>query len=88
MLQLKNADLSVAILDPANPADQKHLGTRYCWGGYIWQVTDATAGPLLAGAEWPVKNPIPFIKNISAWYIINSHLKRIRLAKKTLYFIY
>ena len=60
MLQLKNADLSVAILDPANPADQKHLGTRYCWGGYIWQVTDATAGPLLAGAEWPVKNPIPF----------------------------
>lgn len=60
MLRLANATLEVDLLDPADPADRAHLGLRFCWGGYIWQVRDPKAGPLLAGPEWPLKNPIPF----------------------------
>jgi len=60
MLRLANADLSVDLLDPADTADQARQGIRYCWGGYIWQVTDAHSGPLLAGAEWPKPDPLPF----------------------------
>ena len=46
MLVLENATLKVALLDPA--ADQELLSTRYCCGGYIFQVDDKAAGPLLA----------------------------------------
>jgi hypothetical protein len=60
MLSLANRSLSVALLDPEDPADQRRQGTRYCWGGYIWQVTDPAAGPLLAGPEWPDPNPTAF----------------------------
>ncbi len=60
MLTLSNVDLSVALIDPANPAERDLLGTRFCWGGYIWQVEDSQVGPLLAGPEWPKPDPIPF----------------------------
>ncbi len=60
MLSLRNAALEVDLLDPADPVDRRRLGTRYCWGGYIWQVSDPTIGPLLAGPEWPVDKPTPF----------------------------
>lgn len=60
MLTLKNSALDAALLDPADAVDRARLGTRYCWGGYVWQVTDPAAGPLLAGPEWPEAEPIPF----------------------------
>jgi len=60
MLALANGVLRVELLDPADPRDRAHLGLRYCWGGYIWQVNDVAAGPLVAGPEWPEKNPSPF----------------------------
>src|SRR5690606_13634653 len=60
MLALANTTLRVEVLDPSADADRMHLGPRFCWGGYVWQVHDAIAGPLLAGPEWPVKQPLPF----------------------------
>lgn len=60
MLTLANDSLSVELLDPADPADRLRQGTRYCWGGYVWQVHDRAAGPLLAGPEWPHDRPTPF----------------------------
>jgi hypothetical protein len=55
MHQLENAELSVAVLDPATDLDR--CGSRYCVGGYIYQVTDAHKGELLSGPEYP--NPRP-----------------------------
>ncbi|MBP6508489.1 MAG: hypothetical protein KA257_13065 [Opitutaceae bacterium] len=60
MLTLAHDALTVTLLDPGAAADRPRLGTRYCWGGYIWQVTDAQAGPLVTGPEWPETNPLPF----------------------------
>jgi len=60
MLTLSLNSLAVDILNPADARDRGRMGTRYCWGGYIWQVTDEHAGPLLAGAEWPDPAPLPF----------------------------
>jgi hypothetical protein len=60
MLTLSNADLHVSLLDPHDPIDRQRVGTRYAWGGYIWQVEDAVAGPLLAGPEWPASEPDPY----------------------------
>ncbi len=57
MLTLANAELTVDLIDPA--AEQARLGPRYCWGGYIWQVTDRSIGTLLTGPEWPEVNPLP-----------------------------
>lgn len=59
MLTLANDSLRVELIDPADAADRTRLGTRYCWGGYVWQVHDS-AGPLLAGPEWPVDRPTAF----------------------------
>jgi hypothetical protein len=47
MLTLANDSLTVSILDP--DADQHSFGTRYCTGGYIFQITDAKVGDLLSG---------------------------------------
>ena len=58
MLTLQNRDLRIDILDPVR--DAARLGPRFCWGGYIWQVHDATAGPLLTGPEWPEPAPSAF----------------------------
>ena len=51
MLTLKNESLSVSVLDPV--ADSGRLGTRYCTGGFIFQIEDAARGILLSGPTFP-----------------------------------
>ncbi|MEM7030518.1 MAG: hypothetical protein AAF629_13190, partial [Chloroflexota bacterium] len=51
MYSLKNDTLEVQVLDPI--ADQARFGTRYCTGGYIFQINDAAQGPLLSGPTYP-----------------------------------
>jgi hypothetical protein len=58
VLTLANRHLCLDVLDPV--ADRARLGPRFCWGGFIWQVHDAAAGPLLTGPEWPSPSPVPF----------------------------
>jgi len=58
MIHLSNSDLTLDLLDP--DMDRTRLGSRYCWGGYIWQVHDARVGPLVRGPEWPDQRPNPF----------------------------
>ncbi len=61
MLTLSLNSLSVDLLNPADARDRARMGTRYCWGGYIWQVNDEHAGPLLSGPEYPAElSPTPF----------------------------
>jgi len=60
MFHLANRELSVDVLDPADRIDATRQGTRYCWGGYIWQIHDARFGPLLRGPEWPNPAPLAF----------------------------
>lgn len=60
MLHLENRDLRVDLLDPDHPADAERQGSRYGWGGYIWQVHEAKLGPLLSGPEFPKADPTPF----------------------------
>lgn len=58
MFAIQNDSLRIEILDPL--ADSSHLGHRYCWGGYVWQVHDLVSGPIVRGPEWPSNNPNPF----------------------------
>src|SRR5215213_10720323 len=51
MYTLTSASLEVAILDPVT--DQERFGTRYCTGGYIFQIVDRHHGALLAGPTYP-----------------------------------
>ena len=60
MLRLANRELTLDLLDPTDAGDAVRQGTRYCWGGYIWQVRDATLGPLVSGPEFPQPDPTPF----------------------------
>jgi hypothetical protein len=51
MLTIRNDSLTVSVLDPV--ADKDRLGTRYCTAGFIFQIDDATRGPLLSGPTYP-----------------------------------
>lgn len=57
MLCLANSELTIDLLDPI--ADRARFGPRFCAGGYVWQVHDVRAGPLLTGPEWPEPAPAP-----------------------------
>jgi hypothetical protein len=58
MHHLENTELRLDILDPI--VDAARLATRYCCGGYVWQVHDLQIGTLLAGPSWPNPEPDPF----------------------------
>jgi len=58
VLTLEGDGLRATILDPV--ADEARLGSRYVAGGYVWQVTDARQGDLLAGPAFPAANPPVF----------------------------
>ena len=60
MLYLETPFLRVAVLDPTDPADLARQGTRYCHGGYLWQVYDSAGVPLLSGPEYPRPDPSAF----------------------------
>ncbi len=51
MLILQNDQLTVELLDPRT--DEALLGARYNGGGYIHQVRDHRAGPLMSGPTYP-----------------------------------
>lgn len=51
MLTLSNDQLEVFLLDPM--LDGERFGTRYCSGGYIFQISDVDAGELLSGPSYP-----------------------------------
>jgi hypothetical protein len=58
MFKIENHQLSAHILDPV--ADKHLLGSRYCTGGYIFQIKDRTMGNLLAGPTYPHGTYNPF----------------------------
>lgn len=51
VLFIKNNELDVEIIDPS--IDYNLLGSRYCTGGYIFQVKDKNFGNLLSGPQYP-----------------------------------
>lgn len=58
MVSIENDQLVVDILNPSS--DRERLGTRYCHGGYVWQVRSRRAGPLFTGPQWPSPTPTTF----------------------------
>ncbi len=58
MLYLTNRILKISILHPEN--DLQYLGSRYCRGGYIWQIDSVEHGPLFSGPKFPDSHPPVF----------------------------
>jgi hypothetical protein len=51
VITLKSDTLTVSVL---HPVDEAHLlGTRYCTGGFVYQIDDARLGALLSGPTYP-----------------------------------
>jgi hypothetical protein len=51
MLTLSNDQLEVSILDPVQ--DQNRLGSRFCVGGYVYEVADRRTGVITSGPGYP-----------------------------------
>lgn len=51
MLTLSNDQLVVSVLHPVE--DRVRLGSRYCVGGYVYDVTDRRLGPITSGPGYP-----------------------------------
>lgn len=49
---------TLTMIDPV--ADRVRLGTRYCHGGYLWQLQDEKGRKLLSGPEFPKPDPTRF----------------------------
>jgi len=58
MLYLTNHLLKISILHPEK--DLQYLGSRYCRGGYIWQLDSVEYGPLFSGPQYPDAYPPVF----------------------------
>ncbi len=52
MYSLRNDSLEIFVLDPQ--LDPERFGTRYCTGGYIFQIIDLRCGELLSGPTFPL----------------------------------
>jgi hypothetical protein len=50
MIEIANKELSVQVIDPVK--DISLIGSRYCIGGYIFQVQDKALGSLLSGPRF------------------------------------
>lgn len=57
-LTLSNSELKIFLLDPV--LDQARLGSRFCSGGYIYQIQDQRLGNLLSGPSFPADTPSTF----------------------------
>ncbi len=60
MIRIQSDILSLDLIDPRDAQDQAKLGSRYCAGGYIWQVYDGGGQPLLSGPHYPAAAPPVF----------------------------
>ena len=61
MIRIQSDVLSLDLLDPRDGGDLAKLGSRYCAGGYIWQIYDEYTGqPLLSGPCYPSAAPPVF----------------------------
>lgn len=58
MITIKNNLLTAELLDPV--ADFDKTGSRYCVGGYVWQIYDKSGNALLSGPKFPDKFPPVF----------------------------
>jgi len=58
MIIIENDCLKVHTIDPVK--DRTYLGSRYCTGGYVWQIYNRLNQPLLRGPRFPEKKPSPF----------------------------
>ena len=58
MIHINSKNICVSLLDPHEDSDK--LGSRYCAGGYIWQIRDSAGRSLLSGPRFPLETPPVF----------------------------